>query len=227
MQTGSDAGARDRVRLALAAAFLVLILLYSGLRPLGRWTWLAEVSPVLIGLPILVLTYGRFRFTNLVYGLIFVESVICIVGGAYGYEHVPLGSWVQHALHGTRNPWDKIAHFAQGFVPALIVREYLVRRRIVPTRRALFFVVLSAALAIGATTELLEWAAAVSFGRLSDDFLATQGDPFDTQSDLFFDLLGGLAALLLVARLHDRRIEALEAVPREGARLSERSGAGR
>jgi putative membrane protein len=196
-------------RLAAAAAFLVLILAYYGLRAESRIMWLAEVSPVLIGLPILALTYRRFRFTDLVYGSIFVASVIYAVGGSYGYTRVPLGLLLQHVLDATRNPYDKIAHLAEGFAPALVIREFLVRERTVRTRRAIFFVVLSAVLAIGATSEILEWVAAIYFGRLSDDFLATQGDPFDTQSDLLLDLLGGLAALLFVARFHDRRIEAL------------------
>lgn len=205
----------DRTRLAGAAAALVLILAYSAIRSDGRVIWLAEVSPVLVGLPILVLTYRRFPFTNLVYGLIFLGAVIYAVGGTYGYERVPVGLWIQHALHGTRNPYDKIAHFAEGFVPALIIREFLVREHIVRGRRALALVVLSAILAIGATTEMLEWAVAVRFGHRADDFLSFQGDPFDTQSDMFFDLLGGLAALLLMTRVHDRRIEALEATRRE------------
>lgn len=209
----------NEARLAGAAAALALILAFSGLVAHGRGTWLAEVSPVLIGVPILILTYRRFPFTNLVYGLIFVEAVLCIVGGIYDYSRVPLGLWIQHALHGTRNPYDKIAHFAQGFVPALIVREFLVRKEIVRGRRAIALVVLSAVLAIGASTEMLEWAAALRYGHLADDFLGTQGDPFDTQSDMFFDLLGGIAALLLMPRVHDRRIEALEAARREEARL--------
>lgn len=203
----------------------MLILAYSGLRADSRLMWLAEVSPVVIGLPILILTYRRFRFTNLVYGLIFVASLVYVVGGTYGYAHVPLGLLIQHALQGTRNPYDKIAHFAEGFVPALIVREFLLRERTVRTRRAVVFVVLSAVLAIGASTELLEWAAALCFGHRADDFLAMQGDPFDTQSDMFFDLLGGIAALVFMSRVHDRRIEALEEARREEARLLGRSHA--
>ena len=215
----------DRTRLAVAAAALVLILAYSGLCAESRLLWLAEVSPVVLGLPILVLTYRRFRFTDLVYGSIFVASVIYAVGGLYGYMHVPLGLLIQDALHGTRNPYDKIAHLAEGFAPALVIREFLVRERTVRTRRAVFFVTLSAVLAIGATSEILEWFAALRLGHLSDDFLGAQGDPYDTQSDLLFDLIGGVAALLFMTRLHDRRIEALGKVQREEARLLDRSPA--
>lgn len=219
-----EAASRDPagapVRPAVAAAALVAILAYSGFRADARFTWLAEVSPVVVGVPLLAVTFRRFRFTNLVYGLIFVEAVVCIVGGTYGYEHVPLGNWIRDLLHGTRNPYDKIAHFAQGFVPALIIREYLVRRRMIRTRGFLPMTVVWGVLTVGAISEMVEWGAALAFGRGADDFLATQGDPFDTQSDLFFDLLGGFAALAFLSRAHDRGIAALEEELGAPARLA-------
>jgi putative membrane protein len=165
--------------------------------------------PILIALPILWLTYDRFSLTYQVYGLIFLHAVVLMAGGACTYARVPLGFELQDLLHLSRNPYDKIGHFLQGFVPALVAREILVRGGHVSGRRMLAFVCVCVALAISATDEFVEWAAALALGQGADDFLGTQGDPWDTQSDMFCALLGSLVALATLSRFHDRQIARL------------------
>lgn len=168
------------------------------------------MAPILIALPILVATHGRFPLTSLVYALLFVHAVILMVGGAYTYARVLLGFWLEALLHTARNPYDKIGHFAQGFVPALVIREILARGGYVRTRGMLAFLVLCVVLAISACYELVEWLSALLMGQGADEFLGTQGDPWDTQSDMAFAFFGGACALLFLSRLHDRQIQALE-----------------
>ncbi|WP_448508208.1 DUF2238 domain-containing protein [Immundisolibacter sp.] len=196
--------------LVLAAVVLLLLLAISGLRPYDRLTWWLEVAPILVALPVLIATHKRFPLTSLVYGLIFVHAVILMVGGAYTYARVPLGFWLEALLHTARNPYDKIGHFAQGFVPALVIREILARGRYVRTHGMLAFLVLCVVLAISACYELIEWLSALLLGQGADAFLGMQGDPWDTQSDMAFALLGGACALLLLSRLHDRQMQAFE-----------------
>ncbi len=200
----------DRSRnLALAAAALVVLLAISGARPYDRATWVMEVFPVFVVLPLLWTTHRRFPLTNLLYALIFVHAVVLMVGGAYTYARVPLGFWIADLLHITRNPYDKIGHFFQGFVPALAAREILIRGGHVRGRRMVAFLSLCVVMAVSACYELIEWGAAVALGQGADEFLGTQGDPWDTQSDMFFALIGGLTALLFVARLQDRQMARL------------------
>jgi putative membrane protein len=196
--------------LVIVAVVLVLLLALSGLRPYDRLTWVLEVFPIIVALPILFITYRRFPLTTLLYALIFVHAVILMVGGHYTYARVPLGFAIANFFSLHRNPYDKIGHFAQGFVPAIAAREVLVRGRYIRTRGMLAFVVISIVLAISASYELFEWASAVSLGQGANDFLGTQGDPWDTQSDMFFALVGGGAALIGLGRYHDRQIGALE-----------------
>jgi putative membrane protein len=196
--------------LVVAAVVLVLLLGVSGLQPSDRLTWVLEVFPIVVVLPILFLTFRRFPLTTLLYALIFVHAVVLMVGGHYTYARVPLGFAIARFFGLHRNPYDKIGHFAQGFVPAIAAREVLVRGRYIRTPRMLAFVVLSIVLAISASYELFEWASAVALGQGATDFLGTQGDPWDTQSDMFFALLGGGAALIGVAGYHDRQISALQ-----------------
>jgi putative membrane protein len=196
--------------LVIVAVVLVLLLGLSGLRPYDRLTWVLEVFPIIVALPILFITYRRFPLTTLLYALIFVHAVILMVGGHYTYARVPLGFAIANFFSLHRNPYDKIGHFAQGFVPAIAAREVLVRGRYIRTRGMLAFVVISIVLAISASYELFEWASAVSLGQGANDFLGTQGDPWDTQSDMFFALVGGGAALIGLGRYHDRQIGALE-----------------
>lgn len=191
----------------LAAALLVI----SGLRPFDRVTWVMEVAPIIIALPLMWATYRTFPLTSLLYGLIFIHACVLMLGGAYSYARVPLGFQIQDLLHLDRNPYDKIGHFFQGFVPALIAREILARGRYVTGARMLAFVVISIVLAISATYELIEWAAALGLGQGADEFLGTQGDPWDTQSDMFFALIGAVSALFTLSRTHDHQIKALDA----------------
>ena len=168
-----------------------------------------EVAPVLIAAPILVLTYRRFPLTDLLYALIAVHALVLILGGAYTYARVPLGFWLQDLLDLERNPYDRIGHFMQGFVPAMVAREILLRGAFVAGRRMLAFICVCIPLAFSAFYELIEWWAALALGQGADEFLGTQGDPWDTQADMFLALVGACAALLLLSRLHDRQMSAI------------------
>ena len=191
----------------IAIATLVMIVLaYSGVHPYDRTTWALEVTPVLVVLPMLVATYRRFPLTTLLYLCIAVHALVLIAGGAYSYARVPLGFDLAEWLGIARNPYDKIGHFLQGFVPALAVREILIRRNDVANRRMLAFLVVCVVLAISASYELVEWLAAQILGQGADEFLGTQGDPWDTQSDMLMALIGAVSALLLLSRAHDRQI---------------------
>lgn len=186
-------------------------LVISGIAPYDRATWWMEVAPVLIALPILVATRRRFPLTDLLAVLIALHALVLILGGAYTYARVPLGFWLQDMLGASRNPYDKIGHFMQGFVPAMVAREILLRGDFVRGRRMAAFLSLCVAMAISACYELIEWAAAVALGQGADEFLGTQGDVWDTQSDMFMALIGASTALLLLARWHDRQLAALGA----------------
>jgi putative membrane protein len=200
----------DRTQpLKLALATLVGLLVLSGWHPYDRLTWLLEIAPILIVLPILITSHRRFPLTGLLYTLIFMHCVVLMVGGAYSYARVPIGFDVAQWLHLHRNPYDKLGHFFQGFVPAIAAREILIRGRYVDGRRMLAFIVVSIVLAISATYELIEWGTAVALGQGADEFLATQGDPWDTQSDMLFALIGAVCALLTLSRIHNRQIAAL------------------
>lgn len=185
---------------------LVAGLAVSGVQAFDPATWLMEVFPVLLAMPLMAATYRRFPLTPLLYALIFVHCMVLIMGGTYTYARVPLGFAIQDWLHLSRNPYDKIGHFMQGFEPAILAREILIRGRHVQGRKMLIYVILSIVLAFSAFYELIEWTAAVSLGQGADEFLATQGDPWDTQSDMLFALIGGSTALLLLSRRHDRQL---------------------
>jgi putative membrane protein len=190
-------------------ALLVLLLLFSGLRPYDRATWMMEVAPIFLAAPVLIWTRRRFPLTSLLYILIFVHAVILLVGGAYTYARVPAGFWLQHLLDLSRNPYDRLGHLAQGFVPALIARELFLRRRIVTSKSWSAFLAICVAMTISAVYELVEWGAAVALGQGADQFLGTQGDPWDTQSDMGMALTGASLALLLLSRTQDRQIAAM------------------
>jgi putative membrane protein len=195
--------------LAASAAVLIGLLIVSGLDPYDRTTWVLEVFPVVIALPVMAMTYRRFPLTTLLYACIFVHALVLMLGGAYTYARVPLGFHLQDLFQLERNPYDRIGHFFQGFVPALVAREILVRGAYVQGRKMLAFLVVCVVLAISASYELIEWAAALALGQGADEFLGTQGDPWDTQSDMFMALLGAVAALTFLVRLQDRQIERL------------------
>lgn len=195
--------------LCLAAIILILLLLLSGLQPYDRVTWLMEVVPVLVVLPILFATYSRFPLTNLLYSLIFLHAIVLIVGGAYTYARVPLGFEIAQWFGLDRNPYDKIGHFMQGFVPAIAAREILIRHQILAKGKMLSFIVICIVLAISATYELIEWAAALALGQGAQEFLGTQGYEWDTQSDMFFALIGAIAALLFLSKWHNQQLNKL------------------
>jgi putative membrane protein len=201
--------ARWREPVALLAA-VIGALVVSAIRPREFGTWALESAPVVIAIPILVATWRAFPLTPLAYRLISVHALILLVGGHYTYAHVPLGFWVQDAFDLARNPYDRIGHFAQGFVPAIVAREILLRVTQLRRGKMLFFLVLCVALAISAFYELIEWWTAVMFGAGANEFLGTQGDPWDTQWDMFTALVGAAAAQLLLARLHDRQLATLQ-----------------
>jgi putative membrane protein len=188
----------------------VVALVVSRIGALEPGTWILEVFPIILGAPVLVATARRFPLTPLVYRLLFVHALILMLGGHYTYAKVPLGFWVQDALHLARNHYDRVGHFAQGFVPAMVAREVLLRRSPLVRGKWLFFLVTCVCLAISASYELIEWLAAVLGGSAADAFLGTQGDVWDTQWDMFVALLGALTAQLLLSRVHDRQIERVE-----------------
>ena len=187
----------------------MLLLALSGGAPHDRFTWVLEVAPVLIAIPLLVVTYPRFPLTPLAYRLIFVHALVLMVGGHYTYAEVPLGFWMQRVFGFTRNHYDRIGHFVQGFVPAVLIREVLLRRTPLRPGGWLFTLVTGVALAISAVYELVEWWVALLTGEDATAFLGTQGDPWDTQEDMFMALIGALVSQLALARTHDRALTKL------------------
>ena len=198
-----------REPLALLAVGAVALVV-SGITPHDRVTWVLEVAPALIAAAVLGATARRFPLTPLAYRLILVHALILMLGGHYTYAEVPLGDWVADALDLARNPYDRLGHFAQGFVPAIVVREILIRTSPLRPGRWLVFLVLCVCLAISAAYELVEWWAALIGGESAEAFLGTQGDQWDTQWDMFMALVGAAAAQALLGRLHDRQIARLE-----------------
>ena len=193
----------------LQLALLLIVssaLIVSGIAPFDRLTWLMEVAPVLIALPLMIATRHRYPLTTLLYVLIATHALVLIGGGAYTYARVPLGFWLQDIFAVDRNPYDKIGHFMQGFVPALVAREILLRGDYVRGRRMVAFLCICVAMAISACYELIEWAAAVALGQGAEEFLGTQGDVWDTQSDMFMALIGASCAMLFLARRHDQEL---------------------
>jgi len=193
----------------LAVYFLVLT--WSGINPKDYFTWLLEVFPALVGLFIMAVTYNKFRLTPLTYFLILIHSVILMVGGHYTYAEVPLFNWIRDTFDMARNNYDKIGHLAQGFIPAVIAREILLRLVIVVKKGWLSFIVICICLAISAFYELIEWWAALLSGDAAEAFLGTQGYVWDTQSDMALALLGAILSLLLLAKIHDNQIRNIKA----------------
>lgn len=193
------------------SAALIALLALSAWRPHDLPTWAMEVAPVAIVLVIVWATHRRFPLTPLLYALIFVHACILILGGHYTYARVPLGDWLRDAFGLARNPYDGIGHFAQGFIPAVAIRELLLRRTDLARGAWLFWVIVLTCLGISAAYELIEWGAAVALGQGAEDFLGTQGDPWDTQKDMALAGVGAAAALGLLSRSHDRQLAALAA----------------
>jgi len=199
---------RDRLGLALVALVLV-VLAWSGVRPHDRFTWFMEVFPVLLGLPAVLLTHRRFPLTPLLATLLAVHACILMVGGKYTYAEVPLGNWARDAFGLARNHYDRLGHFAQGFVPAILAREILWRRSPLRGSRWLPFVVVSICLAFSACYEFIEWWTALATGGGATAFLGTQGDPWDTQWDMFLALVGATSAMLALSGVHERQLRRL------------------
>jgi len=193
------------VLLAIGAAVFV----WSGIAPYDRTTWWLEVFPILIAVPLLAATHRRFTFTPLVYRLVLLHAIVLMVGGHYTYARVPLGFWVQDALHLSRNHYDRLGHFVQGFVPAMVAREVLLRRSPLVRGKWLFVIVTALCLSISACYEFIEWWSAVLGGSAANDFLGTQGDVWDTQWDMFIAFIGAIVAQLTLARVQDRELKGL------------------
>jgi putative membrane protein len=191
-----------------------VVLIWSGINPKDYFTWFLEVLPALIGFVIIAATYPRFKLTPLTYLLILIHCIILMVGGHYTYAEVPLFNWVRDSFHMERNNYDKIGHLAQGFVPAIISREILLRKEVIMHNKWMIFIVICICLAISAFYELIEWWAALLSGAAADAFLSTQGDVWDTQSDMALALVGTILALVLLSKVHDRQIRELSASPR-------------
>ena len=185
----------------LSAAFV-----WSAILPADRLTWALEVAPVVIALPVLFVTYRSFVFTPLVYMLILIHALILLVGGHYTYAEVPLFNWLRDTYELLRNYYDRVGHFAQGFVPAMVAREILLRKSPLVAGRWLFFIVSCICLSISACYEFIEWWVAAYEGGAADAFLGTQGDVWDTQWDMLMALVGALAAQTFLATLHDRQM---------------------
>jgi putative membrane protein len=203
------------VLLAIGAVLLV----WSGIGPHDRTTWILEVAPIVVAVPVLVATARRFPLTPLAYRLIFAHALILMLGGHYTYAQVPLGFWMERVFGFTRNHYDRIGHFAQGFVPAVIAREILIRRSPLKPGKWLFFVVLSVCLAISACYEFIEWWSALIGGSSAEAFLGTQGDPFDTQADMFMALIGAITGQVLLGSAHDRQIATIATLSRPITRV--------
>ena len=200
--------ARTYLPVASWLAILLAVLVWSWVGAYDPGVWVMEVAPVFIAVPVLAFTRQRFPLTPLVYALILVHAIILMVGGHYTYARVPLGFWLQEWFDFSRNHYDRIGHLAQGFVPALVAREILLRQTPLRPGGWLFTLVTSVALAISAIYEFVEWGAALALGAGADEFLATQGDPFDTQADMLMAMLGAMLAQVLLARWHDRQLAA-------------------
>lgn len=195
--------------LAIGSVLTLFLLALSGWQPYDRATWIMETLPVMLALPVLWGTARRFPLTDLLYIGIFLHCAVLILGGAYTYARVPLGNELQDLFDLQRNPYDKIGHFFQGLVPALAARELFIRHKVVNGKAWLAFLVVCLVMTVSAWYELIEWAAAVAMGQGADEFLGTQGDEWDSQSDMFTALIGSLAALALFSRLQDRQIAKL------------------
>ena len=183
-----------------------LVLIWSAINPKDYFTWILEVFPALAGLGILFFTYKKFRFTSLVYFLILIHCCILMVGGHYTYAEVPLFDWIKEFFNQTRNNYDKVGHFAQGFIPAMIVREIFVRKKIIQGRGWLSFLTVCVCMALSVSYEFFEWGVALLTGASAEAFLGTQGYVWDTQSDMFYATLGAICAFIFLSRIHDRQI---------------------
>lgn len=193
------------------AAIFVAVFAWSAIEPKDRATWALEVLPAVIAAVVLLATRRRFPLTPMLYGLILAHAVILMVGGRYTYAEVPIGDWLRDLLDMERNNYDKLGHFAQGFVPAMVARELAIRLGIFASRAWMYFFIVATCLGISAFYELIEWWVALLSGEGAEAFLGTQGYVWDTQSDMAWALSGAIIALLLLSRPHDRALARLDA----------------
>ncbi len=193
--------------LLLAVGSLALVI--SGINPYDRNTWVMEVFPIFLGVPLLLAVYPRFKFTPLAYRLIFLHALILMLGGHYTYARVPLGFWVQDLFDLARNHYDRLGHLAQGFIPAMLTREILIRRSPLKPGKWLFFIVTCICLAVSACYEFIEWWTALIEGEAATDFLGTQGDVWDTQWDMFLAFIGAMLAQVSLSRVQDRELSCM------------------
>ncbi|MDO9282343.1 MAG: DUF2238 domain-containing protein [Methylotenera sp.] len=200
----------SRQYLTSLLACMGVVFVWSAIRPHDYFTWFLEVFPVLVGLPLLMVTYAKFPLTRLVYALILLHAIILLVGGHYTYAEMPLFSWLRDYYGLDRNYYDRLGHVAQGFVPAIIAREILLRTSPLKAGKWLFFIVVCICLAISAFYEFIEWWVALASGSDAVAFLATQGDVWDTQWDMFLALLGAISAQVFLAEIHDRQMVQLQ-----------------
>ncbi|NKB56288.1 MAG: DUF2238 domain-containing protein [Alphaproteobacteria bacterium] len=191
---------------ALIIVMALVVVAISGIGPHDRLTWFLEIAPIFAGVAILVYSYRRFPLSHLLYAFLLLHAVVLAVGGHYTYANVPAGFWVQEWLDLSRNPYDRLGHLAQGFVPALLAREILIRRSPLENSKWLPFLVVCVCLSFSALYELIEWWAALILDQSADQFLGTQGDVWDTQWDMFMALIGAITALTTLGKAHDRSI---------------------
>ena len=197
---------KQKILFYFLLSILALIFIWSATHPHDYFIWFLEVFPVVVALPILVCTYKKFPLTRLLYILILIHAIILMVGGHYTYAEVPVFNWLRDTFDLSRNYYDRVGHFAQGFVPAMIAREILLRKNIVKKSGWLFFIVCCICLAISACYEFIEWWVAVASGEGADAFLGTQGDVWDTQWDMFIALIGAILAQILLSNRHDKQL---------------------
>ncbi|WP_281638322.1 DUF2238 domain-containing protein [Flavobacterium marginilacus] len=190
----------------LLLAIFSIVLLWSVINPKESFTCFLEIIPAIIGITILALTFKKFRFTNFTYTLILIHCIILFIGGHYTYAEVPFFDYIKEVFHQSRNNYDKIGHFAQGFVPAMIIRELFIRKKVIANQSFFKFIIVSICVAISAAYEWIEWFVSIASGDGGDAFLGTQGYVWDTQSDMLFAAIGAVTALLSLSKTQDRRL---------------------
>ncbi len=190
----------------LLLAIVALFFIWSAIHPADRFTWFLEVVWVIVGVPLLMILYPRTKLTTLLYTLIALHSIILIIGGRYTYAEMPLFNWLRDTFDLSRNHYDRVGHFAQGFIPAILAREVLIRNHVMKRGGWMFYIVVSICLAFSAFFEFIEWWVALASGSKADAFLAVQGDIWDTQWDMFLAMCGAIISQLLLSRFHDRQL---------------------
>ncbi len=194
-------------QLTIYVCLFFIGLIASAIYPKEYFTWFLEVIPALIGFAVLALTYKKFAFTNFAYFFLLLHCIILFVGGHYTYAEVPLFNWIKEVLHQSRNNYDKIGHFAQGFVPAIIIRELFIRKKVIANKSFFNFIIVAICLAISAAYEWIEWGVSVCTGDGGDAFLGTQGYVWDTQSDMLFATIGAICMVVFLSKAHDKAID--------------------